>query len=178
MEWSSSRLRRVAIPWFSRLHKGEVLAFTGRSRERAIAFFASTSGYVHITGMSYSVWVPLVLAAVEAGSPLRVVYVEPLDYRRSDTPTEGMNFDLSEGFDGIRPIPGFATLSVRANSDWHLVAALGFAGVRFSYVLNELEPASDRVHPIVGVPGFRSEFASHAFIANRADLDDVSIIPD
>jgi hypothetical protein len=157
--------------------QGEVLVFTGRSRERAVGFFASTSAYVDITGMPYSMWVPLVLAAVEAQSPLRVIYVEPSDYRRSDTPTQGMNFDLSEGFDGIRPIPGFATLRVKANSDWHLVAALGFEGVRFSYVLNELEPASDRVHPVVGVPGFRPEFASHALIANRADLDDVSIIP-
>lgn len=157
--------------------QSQVLNFTGRSREEAVAFFASTSSYVDITGMPYSVWGPLVLAAVEAGSSLRVVYVEPLDYRRSDTPTQGMNFDLSEGFDGIRPIPGFASLRLRANSDWHLAAALGFEGARFSYVLNELEPASDRVHPIVGVPGFRPEFAAHAFIANRVDLDDISLIP-
>ena len=157
--------------------QGEVLNFTGRRREQAIAFFQSKPSYLDITGMSYSAWGPLVLAAVESGAPFRVVYVEPMDYRRSDTPTQGMNFDLSEGFEGIRPIPGFATLRLRTSSDWHLVAALGFEGVRFSYVLNELEPASDRVHPIVGVPGFRPEFASHAFIANRADLDDVAIVP-
>jgi hypothetical protein len=155
----------------------EILTFSGRSRAKAKSFFASNSCYIDITGMQYSAWGPLVLAAVEAGSNFRVVYVEPSDYRRSSTPTQGMYFDLSEGFDGIRPIPGFAALRVRANSDWHLVAALGFEGVRFSYILNELEPARDRVYPIVGVPGFRPEFAAHALTANRADLEDLTVIP-
>jgi len=153
------------------------LEFTGRSRADAVAFFAAASTYIDITGMSYAAWAPLVLAAVESQSSVRVIYVEPTDYRRSNTPTQGMYFDLSEGFEGIRPIPGFAALGIRANSDWHLVAALGFEGVRFSYVINELEPAIDRVYPIVGVPGFRPEFAPHALIANRADLSDLTVIP-
>lgn len=156
---------------------GTGLELTGRRRGSAVSFFSSNPCYIDITGMSYGAWAPLVLSAIEGQAPCRVVYVEPADYRRSSTPTRGMYFDLSEGFEGIRPIPGFAALGVRANSDWHLVAALGFEGVRFSYILNELEPGSDRVFPIVGVPGFRAEFPAHALIANRVDLADLNVIP-
>lgn len=156
--------------------EGAVARFTGRQRGIAIDYLGFGQRiYIDITGMSYVAWAPLVRAAVEVGLDLTVVYVEPIDYRRSKIPTRGMLFDLSEGFDGLRPIPGFAALSSQTVGDWHLVAALGFEGGRFSHVINELEPAAGHVVPIIGVPGFRPEFATQALVANRADLDDLTV---
>jgi hypothetical protein len=153
---------------------GTRLEFTGRQRSKALEFLElDTPIYLDMTGMTYVAWAPLVRVLVESGAQLQVVYVEPVDYKRSSTPTRGMLFDLSEGFDGLRPIPGFAAIGNQDRADWHLVAALGFEGSRFSHLMSELEPASDQVIPIVGVPGFRPEFATQAFVANRADLDDL-----
>ncbi|WP_131822607.1 hypothetical protein [Mycobacteroides chelonae] len=155
-----------------------MLSFTGRRLAAVTNFFAqANSAYIDITGMPYTVWVPLIRAAIEANAIFKVVYTEPADYRRNATPTQGMQFDLSEGFDGIQPLPGFASLRSRKSADWHLVAALGFEGDRFSYVINELEPAGDQIHPIIGVPGFRPEFASTSFVANRAGLESLDVIP-
>lgn len=155
---------------------GNSVEFTGRQRSKAVDYMETTGPvYVDMTGMSYVSWAPLVRAVLEVGANLRVIYVEPIDYRRSQNPTQGMLFDLSEGFEGLRPIPGFAVLNNQANGDWHLIAALGFEGRRFSHVINELEPAVDHVVPIIGVPSFRPEFATQAFVANRTDLDDLTI---
>ncbi|WP_141772299.1 MULTISPECIES: hypothetical protein [unclassified Mycobacterium] len=156
----------------------QILSFTGRQRTDVIGYFAGTGeSYIDITGMPYTIWAPLLRAATEAGSTFRVVYIEPADYRKSPTPTQGMQFDLSEGFDGIQPLPGFASLQARRGADWHLVAALGFEGDRFAYVINELEPADDQIHPIIGIPGFRPEFASNSFVANRGGLENLDVIP-
>lgn len=155
-----------------------VLTFTGRRRSEVSQHLASQSSvYIDITGMSYTTWAPLVRAAIEGQANFKVVYTEPADYRKSPTPTQGMQFDLSLGFDGIQPLPGFASLQARTGADWHLVAALGFEGDRFSYVVNELEPADDQIHPIIGVPGFRPEFASTTFVANRAGLQNLDVAP-
>ena len=155
---------------------GPSVEFTGRQRSKAVDYMDTAQHvYIDMTGMSYVAWAPLVRAVIEAGASLSVIYVEPIDYRRSKTPTQGMLFDLSEGFEGLRPIPGFAVLNNQTDGDWHLVVALGFEGGRFSHVINELEPAVDHVVPIIGVPAFRPEFATQAFVANRADLDDLTI---
>lgn len=155
---------------------GSTVAFTGRQRTKALEFLDLNAPiYLDITGMTYVAWAPLVRVLIESSATVRVVYVEPNDYKRSTTPTRGMLFDLSEGFEGLRPIPGFAALNNQVAGDWHLVAALGFEGQRFSHVLNELEPAIDHVVPIIGVPAFRPEFATQALVANRTDLDDLAM---
>ncbi|OLP62825.1 hypothetical protein BJM39_31025, partial [Salmonella enterica subsp. enterica serovar Javiana] len=152
---------------------GRTMSFTGRQRRMALDYLdIRVPIYIDITGMSYVAWAPTIRALVEAGAKVVAIYAEPIDYRRSKTPTRGMLFDLSEGFEGLRPLPGFATLGTQATADWHLVAALGFEGSRFSHVINELEPASEHIVPVIGVPAFRPEFATQAFVANRADLDD------
>ena len=64
--------------------------------------------YVDITGLPHHVWAPLITSALRAGKRLRVVYVEPGDYKRSRAPYQ--LYDLSEERLGIRPLPGFASL--------------------------------------------------------------------
>jgi hypothetical protein len=145
-------------------------------RNRAeLAAFAESAGdvYLDITGMSYNAWAPLLRAFLGTEHKCHVVYVEPIDYRRSAAPARGMLFDLSEGIEGIAPLPGFATITRRRRRDEPvLVPLLGFEGTRLAHVLRETEPTLDRVVPIVGLPGFRPEFPSQALIGNRTSLDE------
>ena len=122
--------------------------------------------YIDITGLSHHVWAPLIKSSLEADLVLRVVYVEPGDYRFSNSPTEGAIFDLSNDIRGISPLPGFTTLRGKSE-DFLFVPLLGFEGARLSYVLEQVQPLGDRVLPIVGVPGFRPEYPFHTYLGNR-----------
>ena len=68
--------------------------------------------YLDITGLSHHVWAPLLKGLARRPEPVFAVYVEPGDYRLSETPTEATIFDLSEKIEGIAPLPGFASLAV------------------------------------------------------------------
>jgi hypothetical protein len=128
--------------------------------------------YLDITGLSHSVWAPLTAAAVRVGAHLRAVYVEPLKYRRNALPSGAELFDLSKGFGGLAPLPGFARLDDPDEDDFYFIPLLGFEGRRFSYLLGEVAPAGDHVIPIVGVPGFQPEFVGYAYDGNRIPLLD------
>lgn len=141
--------------------------------KRQIEGFLSDVGdplYLDITGLSHHVWAPLVRGALQARKTLRVVYVEPSDYRLSANPKEGGLFDLSEGIEGIRPIHGFSVLDDQQDVPSCFVPLLGFEGARFAYILEEVEPAGDRMVPVVGVPGFRLEFPFHTYHGNQVQL--------
>jgi hypothetical protein len=122
--------------------------------------------YLDITGLSHHVWAPLVKSAIENNIVLRVVYVEPIEYRFSSSPTEGEIFDLSERIVGISPLPGFTTLVSKAD-DFIFVPLVGFEGARLAYVLEQVQPLGERIVPVVGVPGFHAEYPFHAYIGNR-----------
>ncbi len=127
--------------------------------------------YIDITGMTYSTWAPLLQASLELGGVTRVIYREPLDYRRSANPTRGMIYDLSESIAGIAPLPGLANLRLRAPADSVFVPLLGFEGARLAHVLESAEPASERVVPVVGAPGFRPEYTTQALLSGRLTLE-------
>lgn len=126
--------------------------------------------YLDITGLAHNVWAPLVRAILAARKTLRVVYVEPSEYRRSSAPTEGELFALTERIAGISPIPGFASL-LRSDDNFVFVPLLGFEGTRLAYILEQVQPVGDKVVPIVGVPGFRPEYPFHSYLGNRAPLE-------
>ena len=130
-----------------------------------------TAIYVDITGMTYSTWAPLLAASLELGQVTRVVYREPFDYKRSSNPTRGMIYDLSEKIAGIAPLPGLANLRLRAPADSVFVPLLGFEGARLAHVLENAEPLSERVVPIVGAPGFRPEYTTQALLSARLTLE-------
>lgn len=127
--------------------------------------------YIDITGMTYSTWAPLVGAAISSAQRCRVVYREPLDYRRSENPARGMIYDLSERIAGIAPLPGMASIHLRRSEASVLVPLLGFEGTRLAHILENTEPDADRVIPIIGAPGFRPEYTTQAFLANRLSLE-------
>ena len=128
--------------------------------------------YLDITGLSHSTWAPLLRAALTLGKDLLCVYVEPGDYTRTATPTEGPIYDLSERIQGIAPLPGFATLTESDEAEYVFVPLLGFEGTRLIHVTEHVEPQEDTTIPIVGVPGFRPEYPFVTYRGNRKALFD------
>jgi hypothetical protein len=128
--------------------------------------------YLDITGLGHHVWAPLLRAAVDTCSDVRVVYVEPVHYSRSNAPTEGDIFDLSERIGGIAPLPGFASFGTALEERFHLVVLVGFEGTRLAYLLENVQPAGGEVTPVIGAPGFRSEYPFYAYHGNKAPLLD------
>ena len=154
---------------------GEAVATISlRSGARLADFWRKTSipCYLDITGLTHPTWAALLRGALQADVDLRVVYVEPIRYRFNRIRTQGELFDLSVGFDGIGPLPGFLSLAEPDEEDVVLVPLLGFEGPRFSMVLNQVEVPRQRIFPIIGVPGFQAEFIFYAYQGNRLPLEE------
>ncbi len=128
--------------------------------------------YLDITGLEHHVWAPFLKGIRVTGVRAFCVYVEPGDYRFSSAPTEGTIFDLSESIRGIGPLPGFLSLSGGSEEEALFVPLLGFEGARFAHMLEAVQPGTDRVHPVIGVPGFRPEYPFYAYLGNRLPLMD------
>jgi hypothetical protein len=133
-------------------------------------FASARSAYLDISGLPHHVWAPLLRAGLEAFERLWAVYAEPAVYRRHPSPTSKTEFDLSAGFRGVEPIPGFAKLRGPGDEkESVLVALLGFEGRRATNVAFELDPVPN-VFAIVGVPGFRIEYPQYAYSSNEEFL--------
>ena len=128
--------------------------------------------YLDITGLDHKVWAPLVKSALRLGLLLTGVYVEPGEYRFSRGPREGDIFDLSDRIDGIAPLPGFAYFNESSDAEVQFVPLLGFEGIRFKHVLEQMQPAKANIIPVVGVPGFRPEYPFFTYEGNRPVLDE------
>lgn len=127
--------------------------------------------YLDITGLEHHVWAAFIASAIRSQVALKVVYVEPLKYRRiTITDGGGDLFDLSSGFAGIAPLPGFARLAEPEDDEFFFLPLLGFEGRRFSYLLSEVAPAGGNVFPVIGVPGFQPEFVGFAYDGNMNPL--------
>lgn len=143
-----------------------------RSPESLQTLFDQVRGapvYLDLTGMSHTVWAPLVRVAVQMKLDLRVVYVEPRSYAYSQSPREGELFELSESKQGMGPLPQFTTLA-SPNEEICLVPLLGFEGGRLKYLIDQVQPVRDRIIPIVGTPGFRADYPFHTLQANGRTL--------
>jgi hypothetical protein len=128
--------------------------------------------YLDITGLAHHVWAPILRAAIVEKSCLWAVYVEPGEYTRTTTPTEGTIYDLSESTSGIEPLPGFATLRDVDAEHYAFVPLLGFEGTRLIHVSEHVQAPGDATVPVVGVPGFRPEYPFVSFKGNRKPLLD------
>lgn len=131
---------------------------------------AARTVYIDVTGLSHHVWAPLLRAALSCVSEVLVVYVEPGQYSFSAAPTEGQIFDLSDRITGVRPLPGFASLTPRRSEDIVFVPLLGFEGTRLAHLIEQVQPGIDRIIPIIGVPGFRPEYPFYTYAGNRRPL--------
>ena len=146
---------------------------TVRRRGAIAAFVSELPKPIHMdmTGLSHGTWAPITRVCLEMQAPLRVIYLEPGAYSASAHPGIGMIYDLSERIEGIRPIPLFAKLADRRRQDSCFVPLLGFEGARVLHMLNEVDPAKDKVFPIVGAPGFIPHYPLDALILNAVGLD-------
>ncbi len=126
-----------------------------------------TLSYLDITGLSHHVWAPLLKRGLEENCEINAVYIEPLDYKFSPTPTEGEIFDLSEKISGVSPIPGFLSLRKGTESKISFIPLLGFEGKRLAYLIEQVQPHGKKIIPIIGVPGFRPEYPFYAYQGNK-----------
>lgn len=150
-------------------NKDEVLQLrAGDTLAQFIGDIPGDSIYLDITGLSHGVWAPLLRASIITHKPLQVVYVEPVSYSFSRTPTEAEIFDLSTEIRDIFPLPGFSSLTEPEREDEVVfVPLLGFEGHRLAYILENVQPPMRTTIPIVGVPGFRMEYPFHTYLGNR-----------
>ena len=139
--------------------------YDGRKLDRLWETVGDGVVYVDLTGLPHHAWAPLIASALRSEKTVRAVYVEPSDYTREPN----LLYDLSEAGAGIRPLPGFASL-LPTYEDFSFVPLLGFEDTRFSFLLNTIEPATDRVYPVVGIPGFRPEYPFETYRSNLRTL--------
>lgn len=155
-----------------RIGASGVQAYPLRSANQLGRFWAQFAGrdaYIDITGLRHHVWMPLLRTSLSADVRTHVVYVEPEEYQASVNPTEGQIYDLSEKVEGVEPIPGLASFS-RVTDNMVFIPLLGFEGTRVAHLLEQIQPAVDRVFPVIGIPGFRAEYPFFTYLGNRVAL--------
>ncbi|MDR7141016.1 hypothetical protein J2X48_004621 [Bosea sp. BE271] len=139
--------------------------------EQFVAALGDGPIYLDITGLGHATWAPLVKVCIETNRTFRAIYLEPETYNESPSAEVGQIFDLSERIDGIAPLPLFASLDDRPDEEICFVPLLGFEGVRFSHMLNEVQPRANKIYPIIGVPGFRPHYPLDAYLGNSSPLE-------
>jgi hypothetical protein len=123
--------------------------------------------YLDITGLLHHVWAPILKTALQACSEVKVVYFEPERYKPHPSPSSTSQFDLSSGFRGVEPIPGFANLvGPPMDSKTLFVPFLGWEGPRARQVAMTLDPIPHTI-PIIGLPGFRVDYPQVTVASNQ-----------
>lgn len=137
------------------------------------AFLALVEGsiYLDITGLTHRSWVSILRAAVSMDRTPTVLYVEPMEYSSVEQPNAARVFNLSERFEEISPLPGFARLPSVSQQSSILIPLLGFEGNRFTRVLDQTEYDSNKTFPVIGLPGYRPEYVDYAYKGNRVPLE-------
>lgn len=122
--------------------------------------------YLDVTGMNCRVAAPFLKVLLEEKIEARVVYVEPSDYIVDAFKKEGFFTDYSETVDGVKPLPGFVNL-IPYDEPPVFVSLLGFEGWRFAYLVSDQSPLDKKIHPIVGVPGYKMNYPYVSLWGNR-----------
>lgn len=135
--------------------------------------YKSDMVYIDVSGLNNRISASLLKNALkvdeERGLKIRVLYAEPSSYKIKQFSLEGVFNDLSEKIDGIEPLPGFASI-IPDPVDMIFIALLGFEGGRFTHLIENVQPPSDNITPVIGVPGFRIEYPFVALWGNRQPL--------
>ena len=132
--------------------------------------FKTACIYIDISGLSHQVWAPMLKLAFNQADELVVLYVEPEKYQAHLSPASTSLFDLSDGFGGVGPLPGFANLrGPQSEREAIFVPFLGFEGTRARFLAMNLDPIP-KIIPVVGVPGFRLEYPQITIASNQEFL--------
>lgn len=128
--------------------------------------------YVDITALAHHVWAPLirVLASQALMLDTHIIYAEPLQYVVAPNAHSEL-FQLSDKLGGIAPLPGFAAFAP-VDDGALVIPMLGFEGSRFRHLLTNLEPAEDKILPILGVPGFEHTYPMYSYLGNHLVLEE------
>lgn len=162
------------------INQDEITVITGNGSQNImltdadglLSLVKSEKVLIDITTLPHRIWAPIFKIFLKARKQIRVLYVEPDDYKTHPSPSSANLFDLSVSFEGLSPFPGFAKLSGPEDEDPILfVAFLGFEGSRPERLINQLDPAP-RVIPIIGAPGFQINYPAITVACNRSFLDD------
>ena len=150
---------------------------SSKSMYEFIQLYEAALVYIDITGLEKRIVAALLNNTIKAINitgidEVRTVYAEPASYKIKQFQSEGVFHDLSEKIDGINPLPGFASIFPENIDNILFIALLGFEGGRFMYVLEEVQPPTRNVIPVVGIPGFRPEYPFIAYWGNRKPLTD------
>ena len=113
--------------------------------------------YLDVTGMNCRVVAPILKVLLEENIETRVVYAEPSDYIIDAFKKEGLFNEYSETVDGVLPLPGFVNL-IPYDEPPVFVTLLGFEGWRFAYLVRVQSPLDKKIHPVVGVPGYKMNY--------------------
>lgn len=100
---------------------------------------------------------------------IHIIYAEPNTYQIKRFKEEGVYNDLSEKIEGIEPLPGFANI-IPDEVDAKFITILGFEGGRFTHLLEDVQPSTDNIIPIIGMPGYRAEYPFVTLWGNRTPL--------
>ena len=125
--------------------------------------------FLDITGLSFRVWAPILRALCGTDRKFRLVYVEPLTYKRATGMSGG--FDITELTEGVAPLPGFARIADLDDGPKPFVPMLGFEGNRLGRIIQRFEPADDSIYPVLGVPGYQYVFPFYSLVGNRQQLE-------
>ncbi len=137
--------------------------------EAFYAIYERANVYLEVTGMSCRLAAPLIKYAINNKLTMYIVYTEPASYKLGEFRKEGINKDLSERVDGISPLPGMISL-IPDDTPRLFVALLGFEGGRFSALIQDYNPVSENITPIVGVPGYRMDYPYISYWGNNIQM--------
>ena len=125
--------------------------------------------YLEVTGLSCRVAAPLIKYAMEKHIEMRIVYLEPCEYKLEEFCRMGIHKDLCETVRGINPLPGLTNILPHRESPLFVVL-LGFEGGRFSQIIQDQNPDTDKVTPVLGVPGYRIDYPYISMWGNRNQI--------
>lgn len=196
---SAGEARAIPSPsWFSAIERealnlatidvneadGIVVRWQNPSREQEFSLYDVTGlralleglpqpVYVDITGLSHRVWAPLMRATAVGEADVRVVYLEPDEYLGGTFRDAYKIYDLSKRFEGLRPLPGFAYVPGEFDEEKpsQFIPMVGFEGSRLEYVITQTEPNLKETYPVIGIPGFRPDYAFFAYEGNRRSFE-------
>ncbi|MBB3261883.1 hypothetical protein F4827_006756 [Paraburkholderia bannensis] len=156
-----------------RYRTGEGEASVGLSDNKGLQrLLESPAVYVDITGLNHSVWAALMRVLLTACPAIYFVYTEPGAYKEHESPSSSSLFDLTSTFGGVSPLPGMANL---AGPDRDvksvLVPFLGFESARARHIALDFDP-QPRIMPIVGLPGFKTDYPQITIATNEEFLND------
>ncbi|GAA5438460.1 hypothetical protein [Deinococcus aquaticus] len=121
-----------------------------------------------ITFLPINVWGVLLRRLIILHISHCVMYKSSESYENMDAGETIEEFHMSDEIEGIYPLPGFYRLNrPKLGQTKIFIPILGFQGSRVQYILDKEIEADYLIHPLLGVPGIRSDYGRISLFQNR-----------